>query len=351
MAHTLRELAVLVGGRLTGDGELLIEDASTIRDARAGFITLADKPKLMPALAACQASAVVVPRGFEPEGMPFITVENVHGSFARIVARFRPRRERRRIGVSPAAHVSPTAVIGEGVDIHPTAVIGDDVEIGAGSVIHPGVVLMDGCRIGRDVLIFPHVVLYENTVIGDRVILHAGTVLGAYGFGYDFVDGRHRLSAQMGNVEVGDDVEIGADCTIDRGTYGPTTVGEGTKIDDQVMIGHNCRIGRHNLLCSQVGIAGSCTTGDYVVMAGQVGIGDHIDIGDKAILGAKAGVMHDIPAATTMLGIPATPVRDQMVMQAALAKLPEMRKQLRDLRKQVDQLLAEREVPAKQEAA
>jgi UDP-3-O-[3-hydroxymyristoyl] glucosamine N-acyltransferase len=351
MAHTLRDLAVLIGGRLTGDGQTVIHNASILREAKPGDITLAENAKLQPELAASQASAVVVPRGFKPQGIPYVTVENVHGSFARIVAKFRPQRERQAIGVSGAAHVSPSAVIGEGVEIHPTAVVGDDVHVGAGSVIHPGVVVMAGCHIGREAVLFPHVVLYENTVLGDRVILHAGCVLGAYGFGYDLVNGRHRLSAQMGNVEVGDDVEIGAGCTIDRGTYGPTSVGEGTKIDDQVMIGHNCRIGRHNLLCSQVGIAGSCTTGDYVVMAGQVGIGDHIDIGDKARLGAKAGVMHDIPGESTMVGIPATPVRDQMVKQAALAKLPELRKQLRQLRKQVDELLAERQQQLNPEAA
>ena len=186
--------------------------------------------------------------------------------------------------------------------------------------------------------IYPNVVLYENTVIGNRAIIHAGAVLGAYGFGYEQVDGRHKLSAQLGYVEIGDDVEIGAGTTIDRGTYGPTTIGEGTKIDNQVMIGHNCRIGRHNLLCSQVGIAGSVTTGDYVVMAGQVGLRDHIDIGNRAVLGAKCGVMNNVPADSVYFGYPATADREQLVKQAALSKLPEMRKQFKALQKQVAEL-------------
>ena len=164
----------------------------------------------------------------------------------------------------------------EDVDVHPLATIGDDVTIGAGSTIHSGVHIMAGSQIGEDVTIFPNAVLYENTVVGPRCLIHAGAVLGAYGFGYEQVEGRHRLTAQLGNVVLGADVEVGAGTTIDRGTYGPTVIGEGTKIDNLVMVAHNCHIGRHNMLCSQVGIAGSTTTGDYVVMAGQVGVRDHV---------------------------------------------------------------------------
>jgi UDP-3-O-[3-hydroxymyristoyl] glucosamine N-acyltransferase len=199
----------------------------------------------------------------------------------------------------------------------------------------PNVVIMEHCRIGDDVTLFPNVTLYENTIVGDRCLLHAGVVLGAYGFGYKTQGGRHHLSAQLGNVEIGDDVEIGANTTVDRGTFDATRVGTGTKIDDQVMIGHNCQIGEHNLLCSQVGIAGSCRTGNYVVMAGQVGIGDHIEIGDQVILGAKAGVMHSIDSQQHYLGIPATPIREQMQILASIQKLPEMRKQMARIQRQL----------------
>ena len=200
---------------------------------------------------------------------------------------------------------------------------------------------MAGSRIGENVTIFPNAVLYENTIVGPRCVIHANAVLGAYGFGYGFADGRHVLSAQLGNVVLGADVEIGAGSTIDRGTYGPTTIGEGTKIDDQVMVAHNCRIGRHNMLCSQVGIAGSTTTGDYVVMAGQVGVRDHVHIGDRAVLGAMAGMTNDVPAGSRMIGIPATPEREQKIKQAALSKLPEMRRQLKQLQRTVEALLKE----------
>lgn len=338
MIITLREIADLIGGRLTGDGNLPITGAETIRDVHPGEITLADKPKLAIALAACSASAAIVPESFTPTGMPYITVADVHRSFAKVVAFFRPPRKQRNIGVSPQAYVSPTAKIGLDVNIHPGASIGDDVEIGDGATIFSGAQVMAGSKIGEHVTLFPNVVLYENTVVGPRSVIHSGSVIGAYGFGYETVNGRHLLSAQLGNVEIGADVEIGACTTIDRGTYGPTVIGEGTKIDNQVMIAHNCRIGRHNILCSHVGIAGSCVTGDYVVLAGQVGIKDHVNIGDRAIVGAQSGVMCDIPTAAHYLGSPAMPERDQMHVYATQARLPEMRKQLKALQRMMDEL-------------
>jgi UDP-3-O-[3-hydroxymyristoyl] glucosamine N-acyltransferase len=273
------------------------------------------------------------------EEMPAILVDDVHDSFATILRHFNPPRKRRRTGVSPLAVVSPSAKLDEDVDVHPYATIGDDVFIGAGSTIHSGVHIMAGSKIGRDVTIFPGAVLYEDSIVGARCILHAGAVLGAYGFGYTQVDGRHMLSSQLGNVILGADVEVGAGTTIDRGTYGPTVIGEGTKIDDLVMIAHNCRIGRHNMLCSQVGIAGSTSTGDYVVMAGQVGVRDHVHIGNGAVLGAMAGIINDVADGKRMIGIPATPERDQKLKQAAFTKLPEMRRQLKILQRQMDRFL------------
>lgn len=331
----LGDLASLVGGELHGDAAIPITGAAIIRDAGAGDVTLADSAQSAKALADSNASAALVPQGVEPEGLPFVSVGDVHGSFSRIVEHFQPLSEQRARGVSAAAHVSKSAKIGRNVIIYPTATIGDDVRIADGVTIHSGVHILAGCRVGEDTELFPNVVLYENTIVGKRVTIHAGAVIGAYGFGYNTVNGKHNRSAQLGYVVIDDDVEIGASTTIDRGTYGPTTIGEGTKIDNLVMIAHNCRIGRHNLLCSQVGIAGSCTTGDYVVMAGQVGLRDHVTIGDRTILGAKAGIMNDVPAESVYFGIPATPDRDQLQKQAAWSKLPEMRKQFKALQRQV----------------
>lgn len=338
MHATLAELAALVDGQLVGDGSLVIHGAAPLCDAGPGDITLIDRPERLGVLKSCRAAAVVMPSSIPPNGVPGIRVGNVHGAFTAIITRFRPVRSGRRIGISPSAVVDPTAKIGRDVDVHPLATIGEEVEIGDGSTIHSGVHILAGTKIGENVTIFPGAVLYENTVVGPRCVIHAGSVLGAYGFGYYFQDGAHRLSPQLGNVVLGADVEVGAGTTIDRGTYGPTYIGDGTKIDNQVIVAHNCHIGRHNLLCAQVGIAGSTSTGDYVTMAGQVGVRDHVHIGSGAVLGAMAGVMGDVPERARVVGIPATPEREQMIKQAALSKLPEMRRQLKQLQAAVDRL-------------
>lgn len=338
MQATLAELAALVDGSLIGDGDLPILGAAPLGDAEPGQITLIDRAERSCHLTSSRASAVVAPRSVIPQRLPMIQVDDVHQAFAVIVARFRPPRPARHCGVSPQAVIHPTARLGCDVDVHPLATIGDDVEIGDRVTIHSGVHVMAGCRIGPEVTIFPQAILYEDTTVGPRCVIHSGAVLGAYGFGYCSQHGRHELSPQLGNVIIGADVEIGAGSTVDRGTYGPTVIGEGTKIDNQVMIAHNCRIGRHNMICAQVGIAGSTTTGDYVVMAGQVGVRDHVRIGDRAVLGAMAGVISDVPDGARVVGIPATPEREQMIKQAALGKLPEMRRQLKQLQAAVREL-------------
>ena len=310
MARTLRELATWVGGTLVGDGETVVCGAAPLGVTRPGDITLIDQTEKAQRLSTGAAAAAVVPCGFVPVGLPAIQVDDVHIAFARIVAAFRPPLQRPHPGIRAGALVSATAQVSAAATVMPGATIDDGVVLGPGTVVHTGARILAGCKIAENVTIFPNAVLYENTFVGPRAIIHAGAVIGAYGFGYKVVDGKHQLSAQLGNVEIGADVEVGACTTIDRGVYGPTVIGEGTKIDNQVMIAHNCRLGRHNLICSQVGIAGSTTTGDYVVMAGQVGVRDHVHIGDRAVLGAKAGVSNDVAADMQMLGAPALPLRE-----------------------------------------
>ncbi len=333
---TLQQLADLVGGEVRGDARIEITGAASIARVQRGEITLADAAKLLPHLASSPAAAVVVTPDFPPTTLPCLVVADVHAAFTQIVMQFRPPRETARTGRSPAACVATSAQLADNVDVHPLASIGEDVVVGAGTIIHAGVHVMAGCRIGRDVVLFPNVVIYENCAIGDRTVIHAGAAIGAYGFGYHTVHGAHVRGAQLGNVEIGSDVEIGAGTTIDRGTYDATVIGDGTKIDNQVMIGHNCRLGKHNLICSQVGIAGSCTTGDYVVMAGQVGLSDHLHIGHRAILGAKAGLMNDVPDGAVFIGVPATPERDQWRMWGHVRQLPDMRRQLKKIVQQLE---------------
>jgi UDP-3-O-[3-hydroxymyristoyl] glucosamine N-acyltransferase len=343
MKYTLAELADLVGGQIVGDPQTEITGVAPLYEAAPGQITFYDvsgdskQRQLLKSV-----TAVLVPTGVSVGDVPTIEVDQLHESFAKIIGLFRPKQQSKRIGVSPQAVVCESATLGVDVDIHPLATIGPDVEIGDGSTIYSGVQIMAGTKIGRNVTIFPNAVVYEDSVIGDESVLHASCVIGAYGFGYDQIEGRHELSAQLGNVVLGDRVEVGASTTIDRGTYGSTSIGEGTKIDNQVMVAHNCRIGRHNLLCSQVGIAGSTSTGDYVVMAGQVGVKDHVHIGDRSILGAMAGVIGDVQSDAHMVGIPATPVREQMNKQVFLARLPEMRAQLKKLIAVVEKLTGEK---------
>ena len=221
MQATLTELAAMVHGHLLGPEDLMIQGAAPLWDARPGQITLVNGDDKNRNLDGCQATAVICPRGFIPRGYPAIQVDDVHRAFASIITYFQPPRFDRRVGVSPMAWVSPTARLGEDVDIHPFATIGDDVTIGSHSTIHSGVQIMAGSQIGEQATIFPNAVLYENTVVGPRSIIHANSVLGAYGFGYDQVGGRHCLSAQLGNVESGPTLRSGR---APRSTAAPTAL-------------------------------------------------------------------------------------------------------------------------------
>lgn len=356
----LSQLAELVNGKIRGSVDPHITDAKTIVRASSSDVTFVTESTNFEPFLASQSPAAFVSTSvlntldetlLSGHSKTIVEVENAELAFTEIVKRFRNQSGRQRIGVSPAAHVSPTATIDDDVDIYPGAFVGEGAQIGSGTTIFPGACVLENCVIGSNVKIYPNAVLYENTKVGDNSVIHAGAVLGAYGFGYKSSENGHQLSAQLGNVEIGVDVELGANTTIDRGTFDSTTVGDGSKIDNLVMVGHNCEIGKHNLLCSQVGIAGSCTTGDFVVMAGQVGIGDHLNIGNKAILMAKSGVMHNIPDDQTYLGIPAVPVREQMQIFAVTAKLPEMRKSVKRLTKRLDQLTQDSQATDKKEAA
>ncbi len=339
MAITIGDIATLVGGTLVnGEESLPIASAATLETASATDVTLVDALDKLHLLAKSEAGAAIVPAGSGPLDRPSIEVSDVHAAFAAVILCFRPPKVLLRRGVSPQASVDPSAQLAADVEIHPFATVGPECDIGPGVTIHSGVRLMAGCRIGAASTIFSNAVCYENTVVGARCVIHANAVLGAYGFGYKVNAGHYCLSAQLGNVELGDDVEVGAGTTIDRGTYGPTRVGNGTKIDNLVMIAHNCRVGQHNMICSQVGMAGSTSTGDWVVMAGQVGVRDHVHIGDRAILGARSGVSCDIEAGKTVLGEPAIDLRDRKLQLATISKLPEMRKELKQLTSRIDAL-------------
>lgn len=337
----LGELASLVGGSLVGDAQAMCRGAAPLYEVKAGQVTLVDSRRRLEAVEKAGAVAAVVREATLDTAVNQIVVGDPHAAFAAIVARFQPRAVAEPLVVHRSAVIDPTARIGQ-CEIGANVTVGRDVRIGERCRIMPGVVVMDHVVIGDDCVLYPGVTLYERTIIGNRVTIHAGSVIGAFGFGYKPRQGRHVRTAQLGYVWIEDDVELGACVTIDRGTYGSTRIGEGTKVDNQVMIGHNCQIGRHNLICSQVGIAGSCCTGDHVVLAGQVGLKDHVTLGDGAIVGAQAGVMDDLEGGQVYLGSPATTQREQMQIMAIQRRLPEMRRALKSLERTVERLAADR---------
>jgi UDP-3-O-[3-hydroxymyristoyl] glucosamine N-acyltransferase len=345
VGSTVAELAALVEGRVQGDPNLVIQAARPLHEAGPSDITFLENERHARALETTRARAVVVPNclasaneeslGASAPGA-FISVPDPLMAFVAIVRRLHGLPELPLHGIDPRASVDPSATIGPEASVHPFAVIGANTIIGARCRIHAGAVIGRNCRLGDDVVLHPHVVLYDQTVLGHRVVVHANAVLGADGFGYRLQDGRHVKVPQFGSVEIGDDVEIGAATTIDRGTFQATRVGTGTRIDNLVQIGHNCQIGRHNLLVSQVGIAGSCTTGDYVVLAGQVGMADHVHIGDKAVIGARSGLFRDVPAGERMLGAPAMPEREAKRVYLCLEQLPALCREVRQIRQQLN---------------
>jgi len=343
---TVEQLAALVRGRLVGDGTVPIHSARPVAEAGPGDITFIENDRFAKFLRTSPASAAIVGPHFNrhspavKEDLTVIEVDDPISAFVTVRKHLSGEQKPRWTGIHPQAWVAPTAQVGKNVAVYPFAYVGDEARIGDGTTLHPSAVVGDRCQLGEGCTIHPNAVLYADVVLQDRVEVHAGTVLGGDGFGYRQIDGRHVKIPHTGRLEVGSDVEIGANCTIDRATFEATRIGEGTKIDNLVMIGHNNQIGRHNLLCGQVGIAGSCQMGDHVVMAGQAGIKDNTQIGDGVIVGAQAGVHRAVPSGQHVLGSPAVPVREQRRLFQMIARLPEMHRQLRALAGQVEQLMA-----------
>jgi UDP-3-O-[3-hydroxymyristoyl] glucosamine N-acyltransferase len=333
---TVRQLAEWAHGQVDGDGDLVIVAARPLAEARPGDVTFAESDRHLAALATCPASAAVVHASAAATGKALIRVADPMAAFCELVRRLHGRPERPPQGVHPFALVHPSVRLGEQPDVGAFATLDEGTVVGARCRLGPGVRIGRDCRLGDDVVLHANVVLYDGTVLGDRVIVHANSVLGSDGYGYRFQQGRQVKVPQLGWLEVGDDVEIGAGTTIDRGTFQATVIGPGTKIDNLVQIGHNCRIGRHNLIIAQVGVGGSSVSGDYVIMAGQAGITDHVSIGDRSVVGAQAGVTKNVPPGIRLWGTPA--IEESLVKRifACWEKLPEMRRDLRRLLKEND---------------
>jgi UDP-3-O-[3-hydroxymyristoyl] glucosamine N-acyltransferase len=334
VTFTVRDVADWVQGEVVGDPGRMIRAAKPLSDhPGADDITVVLDEKYLPQLHASQAGVAVVDQSVPLNGKTLVRVKDPLVAFVTIVQKIHLKPAASWPGIHPTAVVHPTAQVGPDPSVGPHVTVGAGAVIGARCRLQPGVSVGHHCRLGDDVALGPNVTVYDHCVLGSRVIVHANAVIGADGFGFRTLNGKHQKVPQIGNVEIGDDVEVGACTTIDRGTFGTTRIGSGTKIDNLVQVAHNCQIGQHNLFAAQVGIAGSVTTGDYVVMGGQVGVADHCRIGDRTMIGAKSGAHGDIPADQKLLGVPATQAAEQLRIMSSLEKLPEMRKDLRELKK------------------
>jgi UDP-3-O-[3-hydroxymyristoyl] glucosamine N-acyltransferase len=335
-AMKLKDIAVLIEGRVIGDGEVEISGVSGLSEAGAGDITFLLGVKLLKEAKESTAAAVIVREGIEGLLKPQVACGNPQLAFAVLLGHFHVQPHP-CMGISEKAVVSPSATMGENVTIYPLAYIADGVSIGKDSIIYPGVFIGKGSKVGAECLIYSNVTIREGVTVGARVIIHAGAVIGADGFGYVFDGQAHRKIPQVGGVIIEDDVEIGANTTIDRATTGATVIGRGTKIDNQVQIGHNVKVGRGAIIVSQVGIGGSSALGDGVILGGQAGIADHTTIEAGTMLGAKGGFMGTVKKGIYSGG-PAIPHRDWLKSTAIFAQLPELKKKIHELEEQIKAL-------------
>ncbi len=337
MSTTLGAIAKHIGGRLQGDGAHMIEGVASLEDAARSDISFAEKDRYRDEVAQSSAGAFVVDQSFpEVAGKCFIRVDNARLGFLRVMELF--ARAPSVTGVHDDAVVDQSATLGARVSVGANAVIcadasiGDETIIGAGVFVGPQVTIGTACKIG------PNVTVLDGCTLGDRVIAHPGTVIGADGFGFQWLGDHHHKIPQLGTVVVESDVELGANACVDRATMGVTRIRSGTKIDNLVQVGHNVEIGHHAILVSQVGLSGSVSIGNGAVLGGQVGVADHLEIGDRAQIGAQAGVTCNIAAGETIWGTPSRPIKRVLREQAATARLPALLKAFKTQSKRLDEL-------------
>ncbi len=333
----VKEIAQLAGGKVRGDASREIRGVAGLESAGPEELAFAEGERGVLAAASSRAGCIMVPEGIVIEGRTTIAVARPKLAFVAVAAAILPPPSP-ALGIHPSAIISPQARLAADVTVGPHVVVESGASIGAATQLAAGVYVGEDARIGAQCVLYPRVTIYSRARIGNRVILHAGVVVGSDGFGYVFADGRHHKFPQVGQVIIEDDVEIGSNTTVDRGSLGKTVIGQGTKVDNLVQIAHNVTIGRHCVIASQTGISGSVTIGDYVVMGGQVGIGDHVRVEERAILGGGAGILPGkiVRRGETVWGRPARPLGEFKRMYAHLSHLPKLAQKV----KEMGQLLA-----------
>jgi UDP-3-O-[3-hydroxymyristoyl] glucosamine N-acyltransferase len=337
-AVPLSDITAAVGGRQVGPAASIL-GVSSLDEAAVGDLAYVESDRLFEAARASRASAFLVGQEIAGIGRAQVVVSDPRLAFLEVVERFftTPRRPR---GIAADLVRGVDAQIGPDASIWPFVTLGNRVTLGARVTLYPGVFVGDGAAVGDDSVLYPNVTVREGCVIGQRVIIHSGAVVGSDGFGYVQHEGRHQKVPQRGVAVVEDDVELGANVTVDRATFGRTIIGRGTKVDNLVHIGHNVTVGPHSILVAQVGISGSTRLGSHVVVGGQAGLVDHIEIGDRAMIGAQAGVIRNVAEGQIVIGTPAAPHDVGLRAHALLLRLPELRQQLRELAARVRALEA-----------
>ena len=340
MQKTLNEIAKIIDGKVVGNGDILINGASGIREAAEGDITFLANSKYSSLMDKTRATAIITSADAQVTTKPIILTQNPSLAFVKIISLFTPDDAGHPSGIDYTVFMGKNVSLGKNVTIGAYSVIGDNVTLGDNVIIYAGCYIGHHTKIGAQTLIYPHVSIRERISIGSRVIIHSGAVIGSDGFGFITIKEAHHKIPQVGTVEINDDVEIGANVTIDRARFGKTVIGRGTKIDNLVQIAHNVTIGENVLIVAQVGVAGSVIVGNNVTLGGQAGLVGHITIGDNAIVTGQSGVAKSVPAGMMVSGYPARPFMTTQRVNASLQNLPKLFNLVRDLKKRIEELEA-----------
>lgn len=332
MKLTLSDIARLVGGELRGDGALVVEGAASLKEATEKDISFLGNPKYASDLATTRAACVLVPPSVALNGRAAIVLKNPPYGWAKVLEVLGAERQKHPTGVHPTAVVAPSARLGKNVALGPFVVVEERAQIGDNTVIYARGYVGHDTIVGADCLIYPGVTLREHVRVGNRCIFQPGVVIGSDGFGFTVHQGKHYKIPQVGGVEIGDDVEIQANTTVDRAAVGVTQIGAGTKIDNLVQVAHNVEIGENCLIVALTGIAGSVKIGNSVTLAAQVGVAGHLSVGDGVTVGARGGISHDIKPREVVWGSPAQPIKDELKMLALMRRLPELFEEFKKLK-------------------
>ncbi|MFC1667646.1 UDP-3-O-(3-hydroxymyristoyl)glucosamine N-acyltransferase [Candidatus Omnitrophota bacterium] len=344
MKKTLGEIALLVGGEIVGDKNTLVTGVCGIKEAREGDLTFVANSRYLSLMNHTHAAAIITSKDVKSAPKPIIRTDNPSIAFAKMVSLMAPNEIKKPKGIHPTVVIGEKVRLGRNVAIQPYVVIGDNVEIKENTILYTGAYVGHHAKIGKNCMIYPYVIIRERVVIHDRVIIHGGTVIGSDGFGFSTVQGVHQRIPQIGSVIIEDDVEIGANVTIDRARFDKTLIKKGTKIDNLVQIAHNVVIGEHSIIVAQSGISGSATIGNNVTLAGQSGVIGHISIGDNTVVAGKSGVTKSVPPNSCVSGFPAKSHTVAKRIHACVQNLPDLYKKVRAMEEELDKIKSSKKI-------